>query len=99
MLNSYIDLNFDVAHASNSNRYADGFVIRLVNLGLIVLFSHYKLTTSSDKHLEDIRHAHIASLLYKLITVAKGSDDLSNGFDRDRNRRQRVLTNKKSQKS
>ena len=41
---------------------------------------------SSGKHLQDISHAHIVSLLYKLITSARGSDDLSIGFDRDRGR-------------
>ena len=36
--------------------------------------------------------------MYKLLTSSKGSDDLSIGFDRDRNRRQRELTNNKTQK-
>ena len=36
--------------------------------------------------------------MYKLITSSKGSDDLSIGFDRDRERRQRALTNNKTQK-
>ena len=36
--------------------------------------------------------------MYKFVTSSKGSDDLSIGFDRDRNRRQRELTNNKSQK-
>ena len=36
--------------------------------------------------------------MYKLSTPSKGSDDLSIGFDRDRIRRQRELTNNKTQK-
>ena len=36
--------------------------------------------------------------MYKLLTSSKGSDDLSIGFDRDRNRKQRELSNNKSQK-
>ena len=36
--------------------------------------------------------------MYKLISSSKGSDDLSIGFDRDRGRRQRALTNNKTQK-
>ena len=36
--------------------------------------------------------------MYKLLTSSKGSDDLSIGFDRDRGRRQRELTNNKTQK-
>ena len=96
LLNSCIDLNFDVLYAATNNRYADGNDIRLVNLGHIALFSNYKLTTSSGKHLEDISHALIVSLMYKSTTSAKGSDDLSIGFDRDRGRRQRELTNIKN---
>ena len=97
-LNSYLELNFDVLHAATNNRYADGNDIRLVNLGPIALFSNYKLTTSSGKRLKNIDHAHIVSLMYKLLTSSKGSDDLSIGLDRDRNRRQRELTNHKTQK-
>ena len=96
LLNSYLDLNFDVLHAATNNRYADGNDIRLVNLAPIALFSNYKLTTSSGKHLEDISHAHTVSLMYKLLTSAKGSDDLSIGFDRDRGRRRNELTNNKN---
>ena len=98
LLNSYLELDFDVLHAGTNNRYVDGNNIRIVNLGPIGLFSNYKLTTSSGKHLENIDHAHIVSLMYKLLTSSKGSDDLSIGFDRDRNRRQRELTINKTQK-
>ena len=98
LLNSYLELNFDVLHAATNNRYADGNDIRLVNLGSVGLFSNYKLTTSSGKHLEKIDHSHIVSLMYKLLTSSKGSDDLSICFDRDRGRRQRELTNNKTQK-
>ena len=96
LLNCSIELNFDVLHAVSGKKYADVNNIRLVNLGPIALFSNYKLTTSSGKHLEEINHAHIVSLMYKLITSSKGSDDLSIGFDRDRNGRKRELTNNKN---
>ena len=97
LLNSYLELNFDVLHAAApNNRYADGNDIRLVNLGPIGLFSNYKLTTSSGKHLENIDHAHIVSLMYKLLSSSKESDDLSIGFDRDRTRRRNELTNNKN---
>ena len=96
LLNSYIEINFDVLKAATSNRYADADDIRLVNLGSIALFSNYKLATSSGKHLEGISHAHIVSLMYKLLSSSKGSDDLSIGFDVDRNRRKRELTNNKN---
>ena len=62
LLNSYLDLNFDVLHAITGNRYADNNDIRLVTLDPIALFSSFKLTTSSGIYLEDISHAHIVSL-------------------------------------
>ena len=96
LLKSYLDLNFDVLHAANNDRDAVNRDIRLVILG--ALFSNYILTTSSGKHLEDISHAHIVSLMYKLITSSRVSDDLSNGFDRDCGRSQQKLTVNKTQK-
>ena len=98
LLISYLELNFDVIHAVTNNRYVDGNDIRLVNLGPIALFSNYKLTTSSGKHLENIDHAHIVSLMYKLLTSSKGSDDSSIAFDRDRTRKGIEIINNKSQK-
>ena len=99
MLNSYLELNFDVLHAGTNNRYVDGNDIRLVNMGPVALFSNFKLTSSSRKHLENIDHAHIVSLMYKFLSSSKGSDDLSIGFDRDRGKRQREMTNNKTQKA
>ena len=80
MLNSYLELNFDVLQAASNNKYVDAKDNRIVNLAPIALFSSYKLTTSSGKHLEEISHAHIVSLMYKLLTSSKDSDDLSIGF-------------------
>ena len=96
LLNSYLDLTFDVVHAATKNRYADGIDIRLVNLGPVAFFSNYMLSTSSRKHLEDVSHAHIVSLMYKLITTAKDMNDLSIGFDQDRTRRGNELTYNKN---
>ena len=96
LLNSYLELNFDVLRVDNSNRYVDANDIRLVNLGPIALFSNYNLSTSSDKHLEEISHAHIVSLMYKLLTSIKDADDLSIIFDRSRGRRKNELTNNKT---
>ena len=98
MLISYLELYFDVLHAATNNGYVDGNDIRIVKLGSIVFFSIYNLTTSSGQHLKIIDHAHIVSLMYKLLTRSRGSDDLSIGFDRDRGRRQRELTNNKNMK-
>ena len=96
LLKSYLDLNCDVLIAVTNNRYVDADDIWLINLAAIALFSIFKLTTSSGKHLENIDHAHIVSLMYKPLTSSRGSDDLSIGFDRDRNRRKRELTNNKN---
>ena len=96
LLNSYLELIFDVLHTVTNNRYANNNEIRLVNLGPVGLFSNYKLTTSSGKHIENIDHAHIVSLMYKLLTSSKGSDDLSIGFNRDCTRRRYEITNKKT---
>ena len=98
LLNSYIEINYDVLKAATSNRYADADDIRLINLGPIALFSNYKLTTSSDKHLENIDHAHIVSLMYKLLSLSRNSDDLSIGFHRSRDKRKQELLNNKTQK-
>ena len=91
LLNSYLDLSFEVIKKDDNSRYANGNDIRLFNLGPIALFSNFKLTTSSGKHLEDISHAHLVSLMYKIIISSKDSDDLSIGFDRSRNRRKDEL--------
>ena len=98
LLNSYIEINFDVLKAATSNRYADADDIRLINLGPIALFSNYKLSTSSGKHLENLDHAHIVSLMYKLLSSSRDTDDLSIGFDRSRDKRKRELLNNKNQK-
>ena len=62
------------------------------------MFSNFKLTTSSGKHLEDINHSHIVSSMYKQITSSKDSNDLSIGFDRSRNRRKNELAQNKNVK-
>ena len=94
LLHSYLELNFDVIQAATGNRYADADNIRLVNLGIIALFSTYKLTTSSGKHLEEINHIRIVSLMYKFLPSSKDSDDLSIGFDRSRDRKRELTHNK-----
>ena len=98
LLSSYLDLNFEVIKKADDSRYGNGNDIRLVNLGPIALFSNFKLTTSSGKHLEDFNHAHLVSLMYKLITSSKGSDDLSLGFDRSMAKRRDGMTNNKNVK-
>ena len=91
MLDSRLDLNFDVLHAAAGNRYVDANDIRLINFDPIALFSKYDLTSSSRKHIESIDPAHIACLMYKLITSARGSDDLSIGLDRSPDRKKNKI--------
>ena len=90
-MNSYLDLNFEVIKKVDDSRYGNGNDIRLINLGPIALFSNFKLSTSSGRHLEDISHAHLVSLMYKLITSSKDSNDLSISFDHSRNKRRDEL--------
>ena len=68
-------------------------------MGPVALFSSFILTTSSGEHLEDISHAHLVSLMYKLITSSKDSNDLSIGFDHSRNRRRDELALNKNIKA
>ena len=98
LLKSCLGLYFDVLHAATNNSFVDNIDIRLVNLGPIALFSNYKVTNASEKHLKDNSHADIVFLRYKLITSARDTEDLFIGFDRDGDRRQRELTNNKTQK-
>ena len=98
MLYIYLDKSFNELHATTGNRHADGSDIKLDSFSPFASFSSYELTTISEKHSEKISHAHIVSLMYKLITSDKNTVDLSVGSDRDRGRRQRELTNNKDQK-
>ena len=95
LMNSYLDLNFEVIKKADDTRYGTGNDIRLISLGPISLFSNFKLTTSSGKHLEDISHAHLVSLMYKLKTSSKNSDDLSMSFHHSRAKRQDGMTDNK----
>ena len=96
MLKSYLDLKLEVIKKANFPRYANGNDIRLVHLGHIALLCNFILTTSSGKHLEDMRHAHIVFLKYKIKTSAKDTDTLSIGFDLDCGRRRDELNNNKN---
>ena len=93
LLNSYLDVNFEVIKKADDSRYGSGNERRLVNLRAIALFSNFKLTTSPGKQLEDIKHSHVVSLIYNLKTSSKNSDNLSIGFDRSR-RKDELAQNK-----
>ena len=90
-MNSYLDLSFEVIKRADNSRYANANDIRLVNLGPVALFSNLRLTRSSGKHLKYISHAHLVSLMYKLKTSSKDSNDSTIGFDHSRNKRRDEL--------
>ena len=98
LLNSYLDLNFGVIKKADDSRYGNGNDIRLVNLSPTALFSNFKLTTFRKKHLEDISHAHLVSLMYKLIASSKNSDDLFIVFHPSGNIRKDELAQNKNVK-
>ena len=92
-LNSYQVLKFETIIKADKSRCANGNDLQFINLTSIVLFSIFELTTSNGNYLEENSHAHLVSLLYKLVTSAKNTDDLSIGFDRIRDRRKQKLAN------
>ena len=53
------------------------------------------MTNGNGKNPEDNIQAHFTYLLYKLMTSAKITNDLSSGFDHDRGKRQQELSNNK----
>ena len=54
LLKSCLGLNFDIIAAATNKRYVDTDGIWLIDLASIALFSIFKLTISSGKHLENI---------------------------------------------
>ena len=71
LINSFIELNYEVVRANDNNRYAERRDIKVVNVGLVAFFSNYELAISSRKPLEEITHAFLARLLYKSIAAMK----------------------------
>ena len=63
-----------------------------------MLFSNYKFTTSSGKHSEGFSKTQIVSLIDKLETSSRRSDDLPMGFDHARRRRLQEYTSNKNDK-
>ena len=96
LLNRYLDLNFEVIKKADNSRYANGSDILLVTLETRAIFSNFDLATSSRKHFKGISRAHIVSLMYKLLTSAKDTNDLSIVFDQIRNRCRDELTSIKN---
>ena len=87
---SYLELDFSVTHRAGAHgRYADGDHIRLVNLVPIALINENRFVTFSGKVIEEIDNAHSFCFMYILISFSKDSDDLSIGFHRSNEFRER----------
>ena len=83
MKDSYLELDFFITHRAGARGwYADGDLLSLVNLGLIVFFNKYRLTSSSRKERQKIDNAHVIRSLHILISSSRGNDDLLIGFHR-----------------
>ena len=89
---SYLQIEVDVLKNDNS-RFVDDNRISLINMGVLALFSEARLSTSSDKTLENINHLHPTCLMYKLLTSPKDYSDPLSGFEKDVTKRRQQLTN------
>ena len=90
---SNLELHSEVCHIADAQaRYADGNHRGLVNLGHIAFFNKYRLINSSGKEIEENDFAHVICLKYKLLSSSRDSDNLSVGFHRSIEAREKELT-------
>ena len=81
---SYLEIEFVVSDDAGGV-FANNANIRLVNYGMMALFSSVKLETSEGRTIEYIDHCHPNLLMYKLLT---GTDDeYEKGFVRSQGNR------------
>ena len=98
---SYLELYFKLIHTSagNTRCYADSELMRLVNLGCIAIYKIYRLTGSgTGKETEEVDKAHLLRLLCKSKSENKDIDDLSIGFHRNIETREKEVNRKKATK-
>ena len=81
---SYLDIEFVVSDDAGGV-FANDANIRLVNYGMMALFSSVKLETSGGRTIENIDHCHPNLLMYKLLTST--DDEYESGFVRDQGNR------------
>ena len=74
---SYLEIEFVVSDDAGGV-FANDANIRLVNYGMMALFSSIKLETSGGRTIEYIDHCHPNLLMYKLLTNI--GDDYESGF-------------------
>ena len=75
--NSYLEIEFVVSDGAGGV-FANNANIRLVNYGMMELFSSIKLKTSGGRTIEYIDHCHPNLLMYKLLT--SNDDEYESGL-------------------
>ena len=85
---SYLEIEFVVSDDAGGV-FANDANIRLVNYGMMALFSSVKLETSGGRTIEYIDHCHPNRLMYKLLTST--GDEYESGFVRNQGKRDSQL--------
>ena len=85
---SYLEIQFVVSDDAGGV-FANDANIRLVNYGMMALFSSIKLETSGGRTIEYIDHCHPNLLMYKLLTSTV--DEYESGFVRNQGNRDSQL--------
>ena len=85
---SYLEIEFVVSDDADGV-FANNANIRLVNYGMMALFSSVKLETSGGRPFEYIDHCHPNLLMYKLL--ASTDDEYESGFVRNQSKRDSQL--------
>ena len=85
---SYLEIEFVVSDDAGGV-FANDANIRLVNYGMMALFSSIKLETSDGRTIEYIDHCHPNLLMYKLLT--SNGDENESGFVRNHGNRDSLL--------
>ena len=88
MHDSYLEIEFVVSNNAGGVFANDGN-IRLVNYGIMALFSSVKLETSGGRTIEYVDHCHPNLLMYKLLTSI--GDEYESGFVRNQGNRDSQL--------
>ena len=79
MHDSYLEIEFVVSDDAGGV-FVNNANIRLVNYGMLALFSSVKLETSGGRTIEYIDHCHPNLLMYKFLTST--DDEYDSGFVR-----------------
>ena len=93
---SYIKVRFHVTHNGNDKKpYDDYDETWLVKFGSIAFFSWEKLTTNSNKHLENDENFRTASLMNKFLPSSGGTIETIYAFDSSLTNEKNELTSNK----